>query len=518
VRDTTRQKLARRKRRILTRLASRVGITGGEPVFSASNIHYQIADRAVAIGCGGIGVIHQVARQSGLIDALDEKIRLLKVHLPYRESDHILNIAYNVLAGGRCLDHLELLRNDEGYLNALGARRIPDPTTAGDFCRRFENEQQLLTLMEAVNDVRLKVWKQQDAGFFKQAILDVDGTITPTTGQCKQGMNISYDGQWGFHPLVVSLANTKEPLYLLNRSGNRPSHEGADAYLDKAIGRCRQAGFEKVLARGDTDFMQTWKLDEWDRSGYVTFIFGADARKEMIARAEKLGDDAWRRLDRPTKYQTKSDPPQRRARPENVKEQVVVEKQFQNLVLQWEDAAEFQHRPDLCKQSYRMIALRKKISVEKGQEQLFEEYRYLFYITNDRASAAEQIVFLANDRCDQENLIAQLKDSGTGSMRNPLDNLFSNWAYMVISSLAWTLKAWCGLLLPATPGRHHKTHQQQGRSIVKMEFATFVNNLMRLPCQIIKSGRRILYRLLSWNPWVGPLLRLAEKMRRPLQC
>jgi len=518
VRNTTHQKLQRRKRRIARRLARRGGKSGSGPVLSGRNIHYQIADRALGLGCGGIGVIHQVARQSGLIDAIDKHVHVLKVHLPYQESDHVLNIAYGVLAGGKCLEHLELLRNDEAYLNALGADRIPDPTTAGDFCRRFESEDPILTLMEAVNDVRLRVWKQQDASFFEQAILDADGILAPTTGECKAGMDIAYNGMWGFHPLLVSLANTKEPLYLLNRSGNRPSHERADEYLDKAVDLCRRAGFKSILLRGDTDFMQTWKLDGWHNSGDVTFIFGADARNETIARAEQLGTEAWRRLERPPKYQTLSDPPETRVRPENIKEQIVVERKYKNLVLQWEDVAEFTHRPDLCKQSYRMIALRKKISVEKGQEKLYDEYRYLFYITNDTTSTAEDIVYSANDRCDQENLIAQLKDTGTGSMRNPLDNLFSNWAYMVISSLAWTLKAWCGLLLPAAPGRHHKTHKQQGRSIVKMEFATFVNSLMRLPCQIIKSGRRIICRLMSWNPWVNPLLRLSERMRHPLQC
>ena len=483
-------------------------------MFSARNVHYEVADRTRAIGCGGIGVAHLLARQTGLIDAIDANVHLLKVHLPYHESDHVLNIAYSVLAGGRCLDYLELLRNDEGYLDALGASRIPDPTTAGDFCRRFQNEQQILMLMEAINQVRLKVWKQQDAAFFGEAVIDVDGSIAPTFGQCKEGMNISYDGQWSYHPLIVSLANTKEPLYLLNRPGNRPSHERADEYLDRAIDLCRRGGFRKVLCRGDTDFMQTWKLDEWDASGYVTFIFGADARKPMIARAEALPADAWRPLERAAKYEVKTEP---RARPENVKEQIVREKKFKNFVLQWEDVAEFQHRPDLCKKSYRMIVLRKKISVEQGQEKLFDEYRYFFYITNDLAGTAEQIVFSANDRCDQENLIAQLKN-GTGSLRNPLDNLHSNWAYMVMSSLAWTLKAWCGLLLPAEPGSWRDRHRDEGRSIVRMEFATFVNGLMRLPCQIVKSGRRIIHRLLSWNPWASPLLRLAEAMRHPLRC
>ena len=392
MRNTTHQKLARRKRRIARRLARRCGHSGDGPVFSARNIHYEVADRALGMACGGIGVIHQVARQSGLVGAIDKHVHVLKVHLPYQESDHVLNIAYNVLAGGSCLDHLELLRNNEGYLNAVGASRIPDPTTAGDFCRRFESEAPILTLMEAVNEVRLKIWKQQGPAFFEQAIVDVDGTIAPTTGECKVGMNISYNGLWGFHPLVVSLANTKEPLYLLNRPGNRPSHERADEYLDKAVDLCRGAGFKSILLRGDTDFMQTWKLDEWDQSGYVTFIFGADARKEMIARAEQLSPADWRRLERPAKYQHKTDPPELRARPDNVKEQVVVERGYKNLVLQWEDVAEFRHQPDLCKQAYRMIALRKKISVEKGQEKLFEEYRYFFYITNDRDSTAEEIV------------------------------------------------------------------------------------------------------------------------------
>ena len=175
--------------------------------------------------------------------------------------------------------------------------------------------------------------------------------------------------------------------------------------------------------------------------------------------------------------------------------------------------------PTCANKATEMVVLRKKISVEKGQEQLFEEVSLpSSTITNDRTSTAEQIVFLANDRCDQENLISQIKEVCSVSILNPLDNQHSNWAYMVISSLAWTLKAWCGLLLPATPGRCHKTRKQQGRSMVKMEFATFVNNLMRLPCQIVRSGRRIIYRLLSWNPWVGPLLRLAATMRRPLQC
>ena len=517
--DITRQRLAHRKRRIEYRLRE---IHWGErpaPMLSARNICYEVAERVRGLAAGGIGAMHLLARRTGLIAALDRNLHLLKVHLPYHESDHVLNVAYNILAGGTCLEDIERQRNDEAYLDGLGAQRIPDPTTAGDFCRRF-TAADLETLQETINEVRLGVWARQPTSFFGEAVIDADGTLATTYGQCKEGMDISYKGQWGYHPLVVSLANTGEVLYLVNRPGNRPSHEGAAAYLDRAITLCRRAGFEAILLRGDTDFTQTADLDRWDAQG-VTFLFGIDAMPNLVQRADGLPDRAWKRLVRRPKYAVAT---AERARPENVKERIVKEREFENIRLVSEQVAEFPYQPGQCRQPYRVVVVRKNLSVEKGERRLFDDVRYFFYITNDGLSPAEMVVPVANGRGNQENLIEQLKN-GARAMEMPVGDLVSNGAYMVMAGLAWTLKAWFALCLPEA-GRWREKYQAQKQSLLGMEFKQFLNYLMRVPCQIVRTGRRIVYRLLSWNPWQEVLVRGVEALRQapasrgryPLRC
>jgi hypothetical protein len=505
------RQLNRRKRRILRRIENKPGVERPRPMMTASNIHYEIAEKARAIAPGGIGAIHLLAQRLGLVHDIDEGLHLLKRHLPYHESDHVLNIAYNLLAGGSRLEHLEVRRNDEVYLDALGAERIPDPTTAGDFCRRF-TEADVEQLMGIFNETRLRAWKQQPDAFFDEAFIDADGTLAPTNGWCKQGVDIAYNGVWGYHPLVVSLANTAEPLFLVNRSGNRPSHEHAHLYLDKAAALCRRAGFRKITYRGDTDFTQTKHLDRWDQDG-ARFIFGIDAMANLKGLAERLPDLAYSELERPPRYTIKTAPRQARERP---KERIVAEREFDTLKLIGEEVAEFAYKPVACKQAYRVIVLRKKLIVEKGQLWLFEPDRYFFYITNDWTTPASEVVFLANDRCDQENLIAQLK-GGVKALAMPVGDLVSNWAYMVMASLAWSLKAWSALVLPEG-GRWSEKYRAEKRSLLRMEFSTFCVALIQVPCQIVRTSRRIIYRLLSWNPWQGVFLRLVERLHGRRLC
>jgi Transposase DDE domain group 1 len=480
-------------------------------MMTASDIHYEIADRTRAIAPGGIGAIHLMAQKLGLVHDINENLHLLKRHLPYFESDHVLNIAYNLLSGGSRIEHLEIRRNDEVYLDALGAQRIPDPTTAGDFCRRF-TQTDVERLMDTLNGVRLRAWKQQPADFFVEAFIDADGTLAPSGGWCKQGVDIAYDGTWGYHPLLVSLANTAEPLFLVNRSGNRPSHEQAHVYLDKAADLCRRAGFQKITFRGDTDFSQTAHLDRWDQPD-VRFLFGIDAMPNLVAIAEVLAAEDYSELERPARYTIKTAPRQTR---ERHKDRVVSEREFKTLKLIGEQVAEFDYRPVACQKAYRMIVLRKKLVVEKGQLWLFEPDRFFFYITNDRTTPASEVVFLANDRCDQENLVAQLK-GGVKALSMPVDDLVSNWAYMVMASLAWSLKAWAALL-PPEDGRWAEKHRAEKRSLLRMEFSTFWVAMIQVPCQIVRTAGRIVYRLRSWNPWQGVFLRLVERLHGRRLC
>jgi hypothetical protein len=479
-------------------------------MYRAQNIQYEHSDRVHGLASGGIGAMHRLAQHTGLVAAIDRHVHRLKVHLPYHESDHVLGIAYNVLCGGTCLQDIERRRQDEVYLDALGAQRIPDPTTAGDFCRRFD-EPAIEALQAAINETRVRVWRAQPVAFFDEAVIDADGTLAETTGECKEGMNIAYNGVWGYHPLVVSLANTQEPLFLVNRSGNRPSAEGAAARFDQARTLCRDAGFRRITFRGDTDFSQTAHLDRWAADG-VRFVFGYDARPNLIALADALAPEAWAPLVRRPASEGQTAP---RQRPVNVKAATIVARDFKNFRLDAEAVAEFPYQPTACARPYRMVVVRKNISVEQGDHRLFDQIRYFFYLTNDQETAAPQMVFLANDRCQQENLIDQLKH-GVGATRMPVDALLSNWAYMIMAALAWTLKAWFALRLPET-GRWAARYAAEKAAVLHMEFKAFLQAFLLIPVQVVRTSRRLVFRLLAWNPWQAVFLRGFDHCARPLR-
>lgn len=501
----------RRIKRRLKRAAAQADKRPDVPVLDARTMKFEVSDRIRAHGVGGLGPIQLMVQRLGLAERIDESLHLLKVHRPYHESDHVLAIAYNMLAGGTCLEDLERIRQDEAVLDNLGACSLPDPTTAGDFCRRF-CEDDVEQLMDAINQTRVGVWRQQSSEFLEEAVIEGDGSIVETTGDCKEGMALSYKGIWSYNPLLISLANTQEPLFFRNREGNSTSAAGAAAYYDRAIRLCREAGFANILAKGDSAFSQTEHLDRWHDDG-VRFIFGYQGKKSLIEAAEALSERSWKKLTRPPKHEVASEP---RTRPENVKQQIVEANGYRDIRLKGETVAEFLHGPSKSENSYRMVVLRKELEVCSGQKLLIKENRYFFYITNVEEMDAREIVLQSSMRCAQEKLIGELK-SGVRSLRAPVDNLVSNWAWMVMSSLAWSLKAWVGLLLPVS-GRWAEKHEEDRKKILRMGFRGFVESMIRVPVQVIIKARQIHVRLLAWNPLQRVFLRFVDLFERPALC
>jgi len=293
----------------------------------------------------------------------------------------------------------------------------------------------------------------------------------------------AYKKQWGYAPLLISLANTQQPLVIVNRPGNATSSKDAAGYLDVAASSMLNV-FERVVLRGDTDFSQTKHLDRWHNSGRIDFVFGFDACPNLVERANELGPRAWHQFKRPAPYEIKTQP---RTKPRRIKDQLIRDKGWKNLKTLREDIAEFKYQPGACKRAYRMIVLRKQIEVTQGQLELEPVTRYFFYITNLTSVPAREIVIQANKRCNQENLIAQLKGH-VSALKTTGGTLESNWAWMVIASLAWTLKSWFALLAKGPAERNR---------LLGMEFRTFQSCFIEIPVQVVRTARRSVMRIIG---------------------
>ena len=264
--------------------------------------------------------------------------------------------------------------------------------------------------------------------------------------------------------------------------------------------------------RGDTDYSQTRHLDRWDADG-IGFVFGIARSQPLYEKTAELPESAWRSLTRAPKHEVKTES---RRRPDNVKDAVVRSRGFMAKRTEAEFVASFAYQPTACSKPHRIVVLRKNLTISRGEDALLDDMMFFYFITNDWKSSPGEIVLRANARCNQENLNAQLK-SGVAALEMPVGDLVSNWAYMVMASLAWTLKAWLALLLPAR-GRWAGKHQSERDRVLRMEFRTFLRAFMLVPAQIVRTGGRVLYRLLGWNPWQHVLLRAIDTLSQPLRC
>ena len=494
-----RKKQIKRQQKLHDRLSHKGFANASHPLLQDLSISYEIADRTRVLSAGGLGAIHTLVSKLKVPKLFNQNVSVLKRHLPYFESDHILSLCYSLLCGGKPLQDINHLRGDEVALDALGVTRLPAPSTAGDFLRRF-CEDDILKTQEAINTARAKVWQVQPKSFFKQAIIDMDGTVFPTDARCTQGIDYcAHKRVWGYGPLMLSLAHTNEVLYVVNRPASAPSHQDVAPWLERAL-KWVTPHFEEIWFRGDTDFSLTEHFDGWDESG-VKFIFGYDAYPNLIKNADLLPPDAWFFLQRPPAYEMKT---QSRKKPQNVKSQIVKKRGYKNIETVCEEVASFAYQPGKCEKPYRIIALKKHLQITKSGKIIDHQIRYFFYVTNDQSTPEDQLVRFINQRGNQENTIAQLK-SGIPAFHAPTNTLHANWIYMVIAAFAWNLKAWYGMLIDDDILK---------QKFVKMEFKQFLNRFILIPCQIIQTGRQLIYRIANFTCDTLPFLHNFQHLKR----
>ena len=430
-------------------------------------------------------------------------MEVLKLHLPYHESDHVLAQAMSLYVGGTCLEDMMLLQHDEAVKRMLGACRLPDPTTAGDFLRRFDtarNPEALAGLRQANDELSERVWRKLSRRERRRrqrewAAVDIDSHIKELCGVQKEGADFSYTGKWSYHPLMVSLASTGECLSIINRPGNVQSSDGVERVVDEVLPRLRR-NFDKVLVRGDSAF-DIQGLRQVIEAHGAYFAFVGRALSGRPQRAAALPDKVFRPFRTRAARRQKSERARsgykpRRSKP-NRRRQCARRRRYREKCLVNQHLAETTYQPPGTTKNYRLVVRRQLISNRRGQELLFDQYRYRFVVTNLPASvSAEQVIDLTYERCDQENLIEQM-GSGLAAWRMPVAEFDGNSAWLEIARLAWNMAKWIAqLALPP--------------EVVRWEWKRFRLHYVLVAAQALKRARQLWLRLLGPRSLIDPLL------------
>lgn len=454
--------------------------------------HVEVDRRAPVTPYGGLALAAAFVRRFRVAQRLDERVHVFKRHVPYHESDHVLAQAFNLYVGGTCIEDQANLQNDPGVLALVGACRLPDPTTAGDFLRRFDETQNpgsLAALRKTVDEVQSAVWKKLRRSRAKGTVstpvfVDLDGHHKKLYGVKKEGADFSYKGQWSYYPLVVSMAETGEALAIRNRSGNEPAHQGADDVLDEVLPRVREMG-RPVVVRGDSEFDQAKLRTACERQG-AHFAFVGREFKNRPRIAHSIPEADWQpfrtRAARQRAERAAIQPFKPRRRDADVRRQRARERGYRNLQLVQQSVAEVPWQPAGSEKTYRLVIRRQLIEHSDGQERMFADYRYRYVVTDlPRSWSTEDVIDTTYQRCDQENVIAQM-GSGRALWRMPVGEFAGNSAWLEIARLAWNLGKWIAqLVLPA--------------EVVRWEWKRFRQAYVYLAAHVVRRANQVWVRL-----------------------
>ncbi len=469
----------------------------------------EVEPRSEVTPYGGLALAATFCRRFKVAQRIDQHVKVLKVHLPYHESDHVLAHAFNLFVGGTCIEDQANLQHSVAARRMLGACRIPDPTTAGDFLRRFDEQghYSLAGLRRANDEVQTAVWKAlaRRQGKRKRkdqwAVVDVDGHVKALCGEQKQGADF-FKGTWCYMPLLVSLSGAGESLAVRNRPGNIRSSDGTAEVLADVLPRVLNH-FGRVLVRGDSDFdRRDVREAVVDAGAYFAFVGREFKNRPGIA--ESIPETKWKPFrtrahrQRVTARNRKGYRP-RKKKP-NQKNMCVRERGFKNkqLVKQW--IAEIPWTPPDADRPYRLIIRRQLIEHHEGQQYMFEEYRYRYIVTNlPKSVSIRQVVDQTYERCDQEKQIQQM-GAGLAAWRMPVAEFDGNSAWLEIARLAWNMAKWIALL--ALP-----------EETVRWEWKRFRQAFVYVAAQVLRRSRQVTVRFSASHRWHETLVAAHQQLQ-----
>jgi len=466
-------------------------------------LHLESDPRGEITHYGGLVLAQQFVRRFGVAKRLDDRLMLFKRHAPYHESDHVLALAYTLYADGTCLEDQAALQGSEAVRRLVGACRIPDPTTAGDFLRRFRAAQDVEHLSGVTDEVQEAVWSKLSRHVRRRrkkhelALVDLDGHIKPLYGVQKEGADFSYDGRWSYQPLVVSLGGSGECLKVVNQPGNaRPSDAAAKA--GKEVLALVKRHFVNAIVRGDTDFDRSDVYNAAiDEGAY--FAIGGRLHQNRAALVEAIGEESWKPFV-PRADRQEPSGPSRHGRTVNYRRHKAKERKFRTLrtIKQW--VSEIAYRPAGLDSPCRMIVRRVLIEETDGQGALFKHFRYRLVLTNlPRTYTPGQIVDITYQRCDQENVIEQF-GHGIAGWRMPVAEFMGNSAWLQIARLAWNLGKWIAqIALPC--------------EVVRWEWKRFRRHFVYIAAKVLKTGRRLVVRLAGSHRYLPDILTAHARLQ-----
>ena len=414
---------------------------------------FNVSFRAVTLTAhAGIVLMRDFIEKLDLLNLIDEQVVVKKRERGYRESENILSLCWSAITGGSNLRDLDVLRGDEGISELLGVESMMAPTTAGEFLRDFTigHLSQVRTVIRISRERVRKIQKNT------RMTLDMDASLYEQCSKKKEGSRMNYKGEVGYYPLFIFCAETKEMLNTYLMRGNARASSVALKFLKESL---QSVEVKKGLSlRADSEFY-IWELIEFCEENEIIYGITADQTKSMKAAIEAIPENHWRAYD------------------------------------EGAQVAELQFAPN-HRQPHRYIVKRHRATDNEGNVY----WKYHVVITNDRLRGARKVMRWALGRCAMENLIKEHKrDFGFEKM--PSQKFHANWAWLLISQLAWNLVAWFSRL--CLPQECHK-----------MTVATLRHRLLNVAAKIVHQSRQRYLVLSEKNRfkdwWVFAINKLAQ--------